>query len=60
MTAPTPCGQFVEGEACVSQPVDRPYAGEADYAQMRDLLTAIPPLSGPAVYCTVGDLDWWR
>ncbi|HEV7129974.1 MAG TPA: GNAT family N-acetyltransferase [Ktedonobacterales bacterium] len=44
----------------MSQPMDRPYAGEADYAQLRDLLTAMPPLSGPAVYCTAGDLDWWR
>lgn len=38
----------------------RPYAGEEDYARMRALLTDIYATGGPPVYCTVGDLDWWR
>jgi mycothiol synthase len=38
----------------------RPYADEADYAQMRRLLIDIVALGGDAHYCTVGDLDWWR
>ena len=37
----------------------RPYAGEDDYARMRSLLVTIAA-AGPAHYCTVGDLDWWR
>ncbi|CAA9536288.1 MAG: hypothetical protein AVDCRST_MAG73-1491 [uncultured Thermomicrobiales bacterium] len=39
---------------------DRVYAGDEDYARMRALLRVIYPLTVPAVYCTVGDLDWWR
>lgn len=38
----------------------RPYAGEADYARIRALLIDTYALGGPAVYCTIGDLDWWR
>jgi len=38
----------------------RPYADEADYAQMRALLRDSYAVSGPPVYCTIGDLDWWR
>jgi mycothiol synthase len=38
----------------------RPYSGEEDYARMRALLTDIYATGGPPVYCTVGDLDWWR
>ncbi len=42
----------------------RPYAGEADYQPMRDLLVRAYALAGPPVYSvvgsTVGDLDWWR
>jgi mycothiol synthase len=37
-----------------------PYAGEADYRHMRGLLVQTYALGGPPVYCTVGDLDWWR
>ncbi len=42
----------------------RPFASEADYAQMRNLLIDGFAISDPPVYCTVGctvgDLDWWR
>ncbi|GIW01932.1 MAG: N-acetyltransferase [Roseiflexus sp.] len=38
----------------------RLYAGEDDYARMRQLLAEIEALEGPLVYCHVGDLDWWR
>ena len=38
----------------------RPYAGEADYQQMRALLVQSYALDGPAIYCSVGDLDWWH
>jgi len=44
----------------VTPTTNRPYAGEDNYARMRALLTAISALGGSAVYCTVGDLDWWR
>jgi GNAT superfamily N-acetyltransferase len=37
----------------------RSYAGEDDYARIRALLRACYA-AGPVVYCTVGDLDWWR
>jgi mycothiol synthase len=40
--------------------VTRPFAGEADYARMRDMLVDITRLNRHAPYCTVGDLDWWR
>ena len=40
--------------------ISRPYAGEEDYARMRRLLVDIYAIGGPPVYCTVGDLDWWR
>jgi len=38
----------------------RLYAGEEDYALMRELLAEIESLDGPLVYCHVGNLDWWR
>ena len=38
----------------------RPYRDEADYTLMRALLVDLYRQDGPAVYCTVGDLDWWR
>lgn len=42
----------------------RPFASEADYAQMRNLLIDGFAISDPPVYgavgYTVGDLDWWR
>lgn len=42
----------------------RPFATEADYAQMRELLIDGFAISSPPFYstvgCTVGDLDWWR
>ncbi len=42
----------------------RPYGGETDYEQMRDLLAQSFALTGPpansTVGVTVGDLDWWR
>ncbi len=38
----------------------RNFQSEQDYAGMRRLLMQIYELSGPLVYCTVGDLDWWR
>ncbi len=37
-----------------------PYSGEDDYARMRALLFTIRADSGSPMYCTVGDLDWWR
>ena len=40
--------------------IARPYAGEADYERIRTLLRTIYALDGPPVYCTTGDLDWWR
>src|SRR5215217_9578061 len=38
----------------------RLFEGEADYARMRALLTDSFSRLAPRVYCTVGDLDWWR
>jgi ribosomal protein S18 acetylase RimI-like enzyme len=38
----------------------RLYAGEDDYARMRQLVAEIEALEGPRVYCHVGNLDWWR
>ncbi len=42
----------------------RPFASEADYAKMRDLLIDGFAISDPPVHstvgCTIGDLDWWR
>lgn len=37
----------------------RPYQGEDDYAQMQDLARRCYARS-PRVYCTPGDLDYWR
>jgi mycothiol synthase len=39
---------------------ERAAQGEGDYARMRALLVATYATSGPPVYATVGDLDWWR
>jgi ribosomal protein S18 acetylase RimI-like enzyme len=38
----------------------RTFASEPDYEQMRQLVTEIYAFSGPLVYATPGDLDWWR
>lgn len=38
----------------------RPYAGEADYRQMCNLLVQDYALGGPPNYCSIGELDWWR
>ena len=38
----------------------RPYRDDRDYQQMRRLLQQTYALAGPAVQCTVGDLDFWR
>ncbi|HEY8598189.1 MAG TPA: GNAT family N-acetyltransferase, partial [Thermomicrobiales bacterium] len=38
----------------------RPFATEADYAQLRRLLVASVAEGYEAHYCTIGDLDWWR
>ncbi len=59
---PTPPGgsRAPGGVRAVTLTTNRPYAGEADYQRMRDLLLAVSARSAPAAYCTVGDLDWWR
>ncbi len=50
-----------ERSALSSMPItSRPYRDEGDYARMWALLNDLYRLAGPAVYCTVGDLDWWR
>ncbi len=38
----------------------RPFAGESDYDQLRQMLIDSARLNVHAPYCTVGDLDWWR
>jgi mycothiol synthase len=38
----------------------RPFATEADYAQLRRLLIVSVAEGHAAHYCTIGDLDWWR
>jgi GNAT superfamily N-acetyltransferase len=38
----------------------RPYSNEEDYARMRRLLVELYALNGPPVYCSAGELDWWR
>ncbi len=38
----------------------RAYESEADYDLMRHLLVDILAHSGPPVYATIGNLDWWR
>ena len=38
----------------------RHYQGDDAYHRLRSFLTEIYPLVTPNVYCTVGDLDWWR
>lgn len=38
----------------------RYFTDESDYAAMRQLLLRCYAKSGPLVYLTLGDLDWWR
>jgi ribosomal protein S18 acetylase RimI-like enzyme len=38
----------------------RPYAGEDDYARMRELVRDTFAVGGPPVYAGLGDIDWWR
>jgi predicted N-acetyltransferase YhbS len=38
----------------------RLFASEHDFEQMRQLVADWYARSGPANYCTPGDLDWWR
>jgi mycothiol synthase len=40
--------------------ISRPYGGEADYEQMRELLLESFAIAGPPDYCSVGELDWLR
>lgn len=40
--------------------ISRPYAGESDYELMRALVIDIYARTNPPVYCTLGELDWWR
>lgn len=40
--------------------VSRDYAGEEDYARIRELLVQISAIDGAPDYGTIGDLDWWR
>jgi len=40
--------------------ISRLYSGEDDYARMRALLFTLCADSSSPLYCTVGDLDWWR
>lgn len=40
--------------------MSRPYSNEFDYARMRALVREIYAQAGPPVYCTLGELDWWR
>ena len=53
------CHLQIEGAEVRVAANSRPFAGEEDYPRMRALLTQTYALGGP-VYCTVGDLDWWR
>lgn len=39
---------------------DRAYLSETDYSLMRRLLVEILGRTGPPVYATIGNLDWWR
>jgi len=38
----------------------RPYNNPADYEHIRSMLQHTYIYSGPPVYATVGDIDWWR
>jgi len=38
----------------------RPYRDEEDYLRIRTLLQEIYAIGGPPIYCSIGDLDWWR
>ncbi len=40
--------------------ISRPFADEADYARLRQLLIAMVAVGDERHYCTIGDLDWWR
>jgi mycothiol synthase len=56
-------GWILNGNRDVGDSVDvitRPYADEADYERIREMLIESFALSAPPDYCTIGDLDWWR
>ncbi len=38
----------------------RPFQSEADYEAMRRLVVDVLAHTGPPVYATIGNLDWWR
>jgi len=38
----------------------RPLQSAADYEAMRRLVIEVLALTGPPVYATIGNLDWWR
>jgi ribosomal protein S18 acetylase RimI-like enzyme len=38
----------------------RPYAGDADFELMRDLLRRVYTEYGPPTFAMPGDIDWWR
>lgn len=40
--------------------ISRPYDGETDYEQMRELLIESFAAAGPPDYCSIGELDWLR
>lgn len=40
--------------------LSRPYESEDDYGAMRRLLVETVARTGPPVYATIGNLDWWR
>ena len=40
--------------------IARPYHDEKDYFRIRTLLQDIYAIGGPPIYCSIGDLDWWR
>jgi hypothetical protein len=39
---------------------DRDFLSETDYSLMRRLVVEILGRTGPPVYATIGNLDWWR
>ncbi len=40
--------------------ISRRFWSESDYERIRRFLVAIQPLVGTRIYCTIGELDWWR
>lgn len=38
----------------------RPFQSEGDYEAMRHLVVDVLAHTGPPVYATIGNLDWWR